>query len=163
MLVVVAVPSVGDANGHVELSNLVSVLARSWNFDGTCPVEIEEAEHPIYHRENNDLHTELTITAKEAKDGCRKIIKALDPTKKPIEITIPSNVYSYEKEQKHQESHSQSDTPYDNHIRISGKGWPIRNARHSESHPDVYLYGDLIVKIKVLKGPSKKWWWHQQR
>ena len=44
VLVVVAVPSVGDANGHVELSDLVSVLARSWNFDGTCPVEIEVAE-----------------------------------------------------------------------------------------------------------------------
>ena len=44
VLVVVAVPSVGDANGHVELGDLVSVLARSWNFDGTCPVEVEVAK-----------------------------------------------------------------------------------------------------------------------
>lgn len=26
---------------HVEFSNLVRVLARSWNLDGTCPVEVE--------------------------------------------------------------------------------------------------------------------------
>ena len=33
-----------DADVHVELSNLVGVLARSWHFDWTCPVEVEVAE-----------------------------------------------------------------------------------------------------------------------
>ena len=44
VLVVVAVPSVGDANGHVELSNLVSVLTRCRHLDWTSPVEVEVAE-----------------------------------------------------------------------------------------------------------------------
>jgi hypothetical protein len=38
------VPLLADADVHVELSNLVSVLARSWDLDWTCPVKVEVAE-----------------------------------------------------------------------------------------------------------------------
>ena len=36
--------SAGCSDGHVELSNFVSVLAGCWHFDWTSPVEIEVAE-----------------------------------------------------------------------------------------------------------------------
>jgi len=32
------------ADIHVELSEFVSILARSWNLDGSSPVVIEEAQ-----------------------------------------------------------------------------------------------------------------------
>ena len=126
--------------------------------------QVESAPHPTYRRENDDLHLELKISSQEAKDGCRRIIKTLDPTEKSIEIKIPPNVYSYEKQRKKQKqdkssskSSSSSNIQYDNNIRIKNRGWPIRNnIQSSDIHPDVYLYGDLIVKIKVLKKSSKK-------
>ena len=34
----------GGSDRHVKLSDLVSILAGSWNFDGTCPVEVEMAK-----------------------------------------------------------------------------------------------------------------------
>ena len=126
--------------------------------------KVESAPHPTYRRENDDLHLELKISSQEAKDGCKRIIKALDPTEKSIEIKIPPNVYSYEKQRKKQKqekssskSSSSSNIQYDNNIRIKNRGWPIRNnIQSSDIRPDVYLYGDLIVKIKVLKKSSKK-------
>ncbi|MGK3737342.1 MAG: DnaJ-class molecular chaperone [Bacillariaceae sp.] len=126
--------------------------------------QVESAPHPIYRRENDDLHLELEISSLEAKDGCKKIIKALDPTEKSIEIKIPPNLYSYEKQRKKQKqeksssssSSSSSKSQYDNNIRIKNRGWPIRNnIQSSDIHPDL-LYGDLIVEIKVLKKSSKK-------
>jgi DnaJ-class molecular chaperone len=121
--------------------------------------QVESATHPIYRRENDDLHLELKISSQEAKDGCKKIIKALDQKEKSIGIKIPPNVYSYEKQRKKQkqEKSSSSNIQYDNNIRIKNRGWPIRNnIQSSDIHPDVYLYGDLIVKIKVLKKSSEK-------
>jgi len=124
--------------------------------------QVESAPHPIYRRENEDLHTELTITNQEARDGCEKIITALDPTEEPIEIKIPPNLYSYKKQRRklnRQPSSStyssSSNNQYDNIIRIKNRGWPIRNTHNSKIHPDVYLFGDMIVKIKVLKKSTK--------
>ena len=34
----------GHADGHVEIGDLVSVLARCWHFDWTGPVEVAVAE-----------------------------------------------------------------------------------------------------------------------
>jgi len=124
--------------------------------------QVESAPHPIYRRENEDLHTELTITNQEARDGCEKIITALDPTEEPIEIKIPPNLYSYKKQRKNPKSQPSSssysfsfDNQYDNIIRVKNRGWPIRNTQNSQIHPDVYLFGDMIVKIKVLKESTK--------
>ena len=36
--------SAGCSDGHVELSNFVSVLAGCWHFDWTSPVEVEMTE-----------------------------------------------------------------------------------------------------------------------
>jgi hypothetical protein len=137
---------------------------------------IEEAKHPVYHRVGDDLHAELTLTRKEAKKGCTKRLKALDPTENPIEITIPAGEYSYEKEQelhrlrkqtqkrqwRQKRNRQQQDEtvyslcPYDNRINIRDRGWPIRNTKSNRNHPDAYLYGDLIVTIKVKKPSPKK-------
>ena len=87
--------------------------------------QVESAPHPIYRIENDDLYTELTITSEEARDGCKKTIQAIDSTL--IEIVIPAN-------KKHKDS-----------TRIPNRGWP------KFLYPDVYLYGDLIVNIKVTK------------
>lgn len=33
-----------STDGHVKLSNLVSILTGGWHFYGSCPIEIEVAE-----------------------------------------------------------------------------------------------------------------------
>jgi hypothetical protein len=43
LLVVLTIFLCGS-DGHVELCDLVSVLARRWDFDWTCPVEVEVAQ-----------------------------------------------------------------------------------------------------------------------
>ena len=90
--------------------------------------EIEEANHPIYKRKGNNLHADLVLTSKEAETGCTKTVEALDPSEKPIEITVPP---------KHQNKS----------LTIRGKGWPIPKDN------DQFEYGDLIVHIKVQKKP----------
>jgi hypothetical protein len=137
---------------------------------------IEEANHPIYRRVGNDLHVELTLASNEAKNGCRKQLKALDLTENAIEITIPAEEYSYEKEQELHRLRKQTQKriwrqkrnrqqqgktvyslcPYDNRIKIRGRGWPIRSTKSNGNHPDAYLHGDLIVTIKVEKPSPKK-------
>mmetsp|Transcript_15094 Transcript_15094/g.34799 ORF Transcript_15094/g.34799 Transcript_15094/m.34799 type:complete len:407 (+) Transcript_15094:167-1387(+) len=121
--------------------------------------EIEEERHPVYRRENNDLHSEITITSKQAKTGCKIKLDPLDPNEKPIEIAIPPKTYSYRKQQGKQKRKksdtSSSDNLYENTIRIRGRGWPIRNTQHNENHPDVYLNGDLYVTVNVSKQSSK--------
>ncbi|VEU39166.1 unnamed protein product [Pseudo-nitzschia multistriata] len=120
--------------------------------------EIEEKEHPVYRRVDNNLHAEVTITSKQAEKGCRVKMNALDRSEKPIEITIPPKTYSYEQQKKLQKQKvsSSSKAIYDNVIRIRGRGWPIRNTHHSDDHPDVYLYGDLFVTVKVSKESFKR-------
>ena len=44
VLSVVLGTSFGGSDRHVELCDLVGVLARCWHFDGTCPVEVEVAK-----------------------------------------------------------------------------------------------------------------------
>lgn len=120
--------------------------------------EIEEEKHPVYRRENNDLHAEVTITSKQAQKGCKVKMNALDRNEKRIEISIPPKTYSYRKQQEQQKRKfsSSSNLSYDNIIRIRGRGWPIRNTQHSNDHPDVYLYGDMFVTIRVSKASSKR-------
>ena len=33
-----------DPNCHIKVCDLVGILARCWNFDWTCPVEVEVAQ-----------------------------------------------------------------------------------------------------------------------
>lgn len=44
LLAVVLLTLLRGSNRHVELSDLVSILAGSWNFDWACPVEVEVAK-----------------------------------------------------------------------------------------------------------------------
>ena len=125
--------------------------------------EIEEDSHPIYRRQDNDLLTEITISTEEAEEGCLKRISALDPSESPIEVVVPPNTYSYEKqkiedrrrkEKEHKNSQTDQDhhdgdeysRRYDNTIRIRNRGWPIRQA--------IDEYGDVVVKVNVQK-PSR--------
>ena len=123
--------------------------------------QVESAPHPIYRIENDDLYTELTITSEEARDGCKKTIQAIDSTL--IEIVIPANKFKYEKQRLIQKknlysffsflssssssssSSSLSNKKHKDSTRIPNRGWP------KFLYPDVYLYGDLIVNIKVTK------------
>ena len=42
--VALAAATLRHADRHVEVGNLVGVLARRWHFDGSCPVVVEVAE-----------------------------------------------------------------------------------------------------------------------
>ena len=137
---------------------------------------IEEANHPVYRRVGDDLHAELTLTSKEARKGCTKRLEALDSTENAIEITIPAGEFNYEKEQElhrlrkqtrkrqwrqKRNRQQQNETvyslcPYDDRIKIRDRGWPVRNTKSNRNHPDAYLYGDLIMTIKVKKPSPKK-------
>ena len=124
--------------------------------------QIQEAEHFMYHRIGDNLHVQLNLTRKQAKKGCLKRLKALDPAEEDIKIRIPAKKYSYKKQQaflqQQQEEirHNQTDESiatkkanrtYDNTIRIPGRGWPIR--KRTKSNVDVYSQGDVIVTINV--------------
>lgn len=116
---------------------------------------IEEEKHPIYRRDDDNLQAEVTITSEQAKTGCTVEIDALDPNEKPVRIVIPRKRYSYKKQQE-QKKKGWSSTTYNNVITIRGRGWPIKTPHHSDDHPDVYLYGDLLVTVKVLKPSSER-------
>lgn len=94
--------------------------------------EIQEGPDKLYKRVDNDLHTEITITMEEAKNGCTKTIQAIDDSSN-IEISIKPNVLN------------DGDT-----MKVLGKGWPIKNAE------DVYRHGDLIVLIRIKDDTKKK-------
>jgi DnaJ-class molecular chaperone len=124
--------------------------------------EIEEDSHPVYRRQDNDLLTEITISTQEAEEGCLKRISALDSSEPPIEVVIPPNTYSYQKQKiedrrkntkehggpKNNQDDDHNDYPrmYDNTIRIRNRGWPIRQA--------IDEYGDVLVTVNVQK-PSR--------
>lgn len=108
--------------------------------------EIEEAKHSVYRREGNDLHATVTITGKEAQNGCKKRLEALDPSEKAIEINIPRNKYSYKKQKELRKR-----GVYDK-VKICDRGWPVR--KNTES--DMYSHGDLIVTIRVQKPSFKR-------
>ena len=112
--------------------------------------EIEEAKHSVYRREGDDLHATITISSKEAKQGCKKRLEALDSSKKAIVITIPANRYS-RKQQKKDRKRGRSHFRSKNSMKISGRGWPIQTDSFEKHHTgeDSDLYGDLIVTIKV--------------
>ena len=131
--------------------------------------QIQEAEHFMYHRIGDNLHVQLNLTRKQAKKGCLKRLKALDPAEEDIKIRIPAKKYSYKKQQaflqQQQEEirHNQTDESiatkkanrtYDNTIRIPGRGWPIR--KRTKSNVDVYSQGDVIVTINVQEPKAKK-------
>jgi len=108
--------------------------------------DIEEAKHPVYRREGNDLYATVTITSKEAQNGCKKELEALDPSEKAIEIKIPRNKYSYKKQKQLRKRGL-----YDK-VKIRNRGWPVR--KNTES--DAYSHGDLIVTIRVQKSAFKR-------
>ncbi len=109
---------------------------------------IQEARHPVYRREGNDLHADLVITGKEADKGCKKTIEALDPAEDPIEIIIPPEKFDY-MTRREQRKHKTKNT-----VKIRGRGWPIPKGKVSET--DDYNFGDLVVNIRVQKPPAKK-------
>jgi DnaJ-class molecular chaperone len=70
---------------------------------------VKEIPHPVFRRENNDLHTVLEITLKEALLGYEKEIVHLDDRKIPVKkngVTQPGDVIKIEEEgmPKHQSS-----------------------------------------------------------
>ena len=139
--------------------------------------QIREAEHSIYRRKGNNLHAQITLTTKEAKNGCTKILPALDPAEEAIEIIIPPEKFNYdrerewlekEKENSKQQPNRQSNTDsfiadvqsffarvnpfvYHNTILIKGRGWPIKRKKSQSDPSEFYTYGNLIVEIKVQK------------
>ena len=109
---------------------------------------IQEAKHPVYRREGNNLHSDLVITSKEADKGCKKTLEALDPSEDPIEIVIPPKKFDY-MTRGEQRKHKTKNT-----VKIRGRGWPIPKDKDSET--DEYDFGDLLVNIRVQKPPPKK-------
>uniref|UniRef100_A0A7R9ZSK6 Chaperone DnaJ C-terminal domain-containing protein n=1 Tax=Craspedostauros australis TaxID=1486917 RepID=A0A7R9ZSK6_9STRA len=94
--------------------------------------ELQEKRHPRYQRVHNDLHTTVTISTEDAKNGCNIDIKTLDS--KVIKIRI----------------NSIKDPSQGTDLRIKGKGWPIRNAKAVQT-ADEMDHGDLVVHIRVRR------------
>lgn len=109
-----------------------SITFASTGFDSPEIVfRVKEERNKLYKRVGNDLHTTIEITEKEASRGCKKRVKPLSSTHEDkagkLTVEIPPSVE-------------------DGHLlRLNGKGWPIKNA------PGVYLYGDLVVRVKIVK------------
>ena len=111
--------------------------------------ELEEEQHPLYRRIGIDLHTQITITPKQAKRGCTIQIPSLDGgTDHPIPITLRPNQIMTSGE----------------HVCIPGQGWPIRNGKskhgpdrsnntYHDNHDDNNSNhrGDLIVQVLIQK------------
>ncbi len=91
--------------------------------------EIQEAAHNRYTRVENDLHTHIRITKREAEKGCTKEIPSLDPRQDPLTIDIPPHTVNGAS------------------VRIRGKGWPTRNSD---------IHGDLLVKVKIKEEGNSK-------
>jgi DnaJ-class molecular chaperone len=120
--------------------------------------EVEEQDHPLYYRVENDLHTTITISSQEAKEGCIKRIRPLDPaTEEPIKLALPPKQYSYKKQKLYEEELKKRQKGgvggtvlgYNNTVRIPGRGWPTRNGD---------MHGDLVVTVLVEKPSRRRKW-----
>jgi hypothetical protein len=154
----------GETGGLVRFSKWREIELVFW---------LRAAEHPIYKLVGMELHAEVTLTSAAASGGCTRTLPALDPkTEEDVTVVIPANRFSYEKEQEShrqkkaqerqrskqhrndkEDAHFSPSRPYDNTIRIRGRGWPIQQPVGCS---DEYSYGDLIVTIRVQKPRDKR-------
>ncbi|KAI6207806.1 hypothetical protein M3Y96_00047800 [Aphelenchoides besseyi] len=99
----------GDEEVGLEPGNIVLVL--------------DEQEHEVFTRRNNDLHMEMSLNITEALCGCRKPLKTLDGRIIVFSL-LPGEVIKHE----------------DKRV-IQGEGMPTHR------HPE--LKGDLVIHFKV--------------
>jgi DnaJ-class molecular chaperone len=85
---------------------------------------IQEQKHGRYARVGNDLHTNITIRRKQAKEGCVVEIEPLGTYDSPIRLALRPNQVKYSGQQ----------------ITLQGKGWPRRQGGG---------YGDLVVTVNL--------------
>ena len=94
-----------------------------------------EEKHPRYRRVGNDLHVNLSISRREARDGCVLQLKSLDSTSTKtsrIPIHVPARLIQRS----------------GNCMTIKGKGWPIRKS--------VAAHGDLVVHFKLVSSRARR-------
>jgi DnaJ-class molecular chaperone len=92
---------------------------------------LSEEKHPIYYRDGNDLHASVTISHREAKEGCKVEIESLDKDTSCIEVEVPAGLI-----QKSGES-----------LTVQNQGWPNRKSGRK---------GDLIVHFKLVATSRKE-------
>jgi DnaJ family protein B protein 11 len=91
------------------------------NAPGDIEVEIVSRPHPIYQRVGSDLHTNMTITFKEALLGFKKTLPHIDGSEVIVDLSNPINA--------------------DRTIRIPGKGLPLY------LYPGEF--GDIVVHADI--------------
>jgi len=87
---------------------------------GDLYVKIHVVPHPLFERDGDDLHTNLSIKLSEALLGSVRAFSTLDGD---IQLSIPSGI-----------THGEQ-------LRVRGRGVPIGGSKHRR--------GDLLVKISI--------------
>lgn len=76
-----------------------------YKFDGNeIVLRVKEARHPLYRRVRNDLHATVTISRRQAKEGCTVELECLDRTERMISVRVP---------------------PRASVVMVPNEGWPI--------------------------------------
>jgi DnaJ-class molecular chaperone len=116
---------------------------------------LREMEHLSYWRVGNDLHTSVTITSQQARDGCTVHVPALDRTRPDVTVRIPPGLAHPRRKSDDDagdDCAASSDSSSNTMIVVEGLGWPIRRRRPDEggtvSEPRRHK-GDLIVHVHV--------------
>jgi DnaJ-class molecular chaperone len=86
---------------------------------------IEEQKHGAYVRVGNDLHTNVMIRKKQARQGCTIEIEPLGGLEPPILLRLRPNEIKRSGQQ----------------VTLKGRGWPIRQGGG---------HGDLVVTVNML-------------
>uniref|UniRef100_A0A0A9XBM3 Chaperone DnaJ C-terminal domain-containing protein n=1 Tax=Lygus hesperus TaxID=30085 RepID=A0A0A9XBM3_LYGHE len=97
-------------------------ITHSATIPGTIVFRVSTVEHATFVRDDNDLHTTISITLKEALLGFQRTLRALDDHDihvKRTSITKPGSI-----------------------IRIANEGMPIRDT--------VSEFGNLHIKVVVI-------------
>jgi DnaJ-class molecular chaperone len=130
-------------------------------------IVLQEENHPVYTRIQNDLHVTCTINTKQAMKGCILQIPRLKNKNSNIDATIKVVHRRYRQSQQyHGEDESQQqqqemisielppNTQSGDTIQMIGEGWPIRTKRVQPKEGRSVMaitYGNLIVTAHVVE------------
>lgn len=99
---------------------------------------LTEAKHACYRRIGNDLHVNVSISRRQAQQGCTIDLESLDHSTPVLQIRIPPGRIQ-----------NSGDC-----VTIGGKGWPIRKMwglQRAALH-----HGDLIVHVDISSSRKQK-------
>lgn len=119
---------------------------------------LHEREHAVYERVGNDLHTTVTLSARQARTGCAVEIPALNSQHPNISVSIPAGLFVPSKIGGGSAPSEMASSSSNTMIVVPGKGWPYRRRGHAggDGGQNQLRNGDLIVHVKIVQSGLRK-------